>query len=75
MTVFRQWLEYKYNGSLTPLRIALRRSCAPVITDVHVLFLYINTVVLHLSLHYITCVPANPPATMQVMIEVEFRTT
>ena len=28
-TVFRQWLEYKYNGILTLLRVALRRSCAP----------------------------------------------
>ena len=31
MTVFRQWLEYKYNSSLTLLRVASRRSCAPAI--------------------------------------------
>ena len=57
-TVFRQWLEYTYNGSLTLLRVASRRSCAPGFNDIifNLFFIYIYSFV-HLSIHLTVMYP------------------
>ena len=41
--MFRQWLEYKYNGSLTLLCVASRRSCTPAIGNIHFIMEFTTT--------------------------------